>query len=98
MAICAASSRAWRKRWLSAWQLCRPVGQDALSPEGRRPQDVDHLLEVAKLPLQVLDVLFEPGALSFCELEAQVEQRRNWLADGEALTTRVESDALLQAV
>ena len=74
------------------------MDQDALRPEGRRPQDVDHLLEVAQFPLEILDVLFEPGALSFGELEAQVEQRRNCLADGEALATRVGSDALLQPI
>jgi hypothetical protein len=74
------------------------MDQDALRPEGRWPQDVDHLLEVVQLPLQVFDVLFEPGALSFGELEAQVEQRRNCLPDGEALATRVGTNALLQAV
>src|SRR5712691_5684971 len=74
------------------------MGQDALRPEGGRPEDVDHLLEVAQLPLKVLEVLLDPGALALGELEAQVEQGRNGLANGEPLPAGVGADPLLQAV
>jgi hypothetical protein len=71
------------------------MGQDALRPKGRRPEDIDHLLEVAQLPLEVLEVLLDTGALALGELEAQVEQRRDSLSDGEPLAARVSADALL---
>src|SRR5712692_2232686 len=74
------------------------MGQDALRSEGRRPQDVDHLLEVAQLTLEVLEILPDPGALALGELEAQVEQGRNGLADSQSFATGVSADALLQAV
>jgi hypothetical protein len=74
------------------------MGEDPLRPQGRGAEDVDHLLEVAQLPLEVLDVFLEPGPLPLGELEAQVEQRRDGLANGETLAARVGPDALLQAV
>src|SRR6266536_1740052 len=74
------------------------MGQDSLRPKGRRPEDVDHLLEVAQLPLEVLDVLLEHCALPFGELKAQVEQRRKGLADSEPLAARVGADPLLQTL
>src|SRR5712692_1974214 len=74
------------------------MGQDALRSEGRRPQDVDHLLEVAQLPLEILEVLPDPGALALGELEAQVEQGRNGLAKSEPFAAGVGADPLLQAV
>ena len=66
--------------------------------ERRGAEDVDHLLEVAQLALQVLDVLPEARPLALRELEAQVEERREGLARGHAFARRVGPEAFVQSL
>jgi hypothetical protein len=74
------------------------VGEDARRGESGGADDVDHLPEVAELPLKVLDVLLEAGPLALRELEAEVKQCCGGLAERQSLAVRVGGHALLQAV